>query len=185
MQLNGRTFALAIWLEAGLGFVGIAWAWALGLPLFDRLEWSPAAVLRGVGATLPMGGLLVLVATTTWRPLVELREQMESLVGELFARSHWLELAGLSLAAGVGEELFFRGALQPWIAGWSSPLLGLVAASLLFGLAHPLSRAYFTLATLMGLYLGWLAMAYGDLVAPIIAHGLYDFVALVYMRSRA
>ena len=44
---------------------------------------------------------------------------------------------------------------------------------------------YFIAATCVGLYFGWLAMAYDDLIAPMIAHGLYDFIALTYVQQRA
>jgi hypothetical protein len=40
-------------------------------------------------------------------------------------------------------------------------------------------------AALVGLCLGWLMMAYNDLVAPIVAHSLYDFVALAYIARNA
>ena len=42
-------------------------------------------------------------------------------------------------------------------------------------------RLYFVLATVIGLYLGWFALYFGELVTPIVAHSLYDFLALVYL----
>jgi hypothetical protein len=83
--------------------------------------------------------------------------------------------------AGVGEELLFRGVLQVKAGQWTTPLIGLLIASLLFGLAHALSKLYFAFAVAVGAFLGWLAIACHDLVAPMIAHGLYDFLALAYL----
>jgi membrane protease YdiL (CAAX protease family) len=41
------------------------------------------------------------------------------------------------------------------------------------------------LAALIGLYLGWLWLAWGNLLLPIITHGSYDFLALWYLlRAR-
>jgi membrane protease YdiL (CAAX protease family) len=57
--------------------------------------------------------------------------------------------------------------------------LGMV--SVLFGIMHWISRAYAVFATILGFYLGWLWIASGNLLVPIVAHGLYDFVALVYV----
>ena len=37
------------------------------------------------------------------------------------------------------------------------------------------------LAGLIGLYLGWLWLAVGNLLVPIVVHALYDFVALMYL----
>ena len=56
--------------------------------------------------------------------------------------------------------------------------LALLLASLLFGLAHAITRTYVVLATVFGIYLGWLWTASGNLLVPIVAHALYDFVAL-------
>ncbi|MCG8449062.1 MAG: CPBP family intramembrane metalloprotease [Pirellulales bacterium] len=183
-QQKGRTFALAMLFESGLGFLGIAFAWWRGIPLFSRLELTSDAISRGALACLPMLLLLWAATTASWGPLVRLRQQVESLVRELFVGSHWLEIALISLAAGVGEEIFFRGALQPWLASLVNPMFALCAVSLLFGMAHALSITYLVAATIIGFYLGWLAMEYDDLVAPIVAHALYDFVALVYVQRR-
>lgn len=80
----------------------------------------------------------------------------------------------LALASGIGEEAFFRGALQPRV--------GLVAASLLFGLAHFVPRrelwswSVFSLAA--GFLLGGLFAATGNLLAPIVAHVVVNAVNL-------
>ena len=60
-------------------------------------------------------------------------------------------------------------------------VLGLLAAALLFGLLHSITPAYAILAGLVGLYLGGLWLACGNLLTPIVAHGTYDFLALVYL----
>jgi membrane protease YdiL (CAAX protease family) len=63
--------------------------------------------------------------------------------------------------------------------------MALVAVAVLFGMVHALNVGYALLATLMGLYLGWLWMATGNLMVPIVAHAVYDFLALLYiLRER-
>lgn len=183
-QGNERTFALGILFEVGLGFVGIVLARWLEIPLFSRLEFNFDAIFRGVVAAIPMLILMGLVTVSTWAPLVQLRKHVESLVREMFAQSHWTAIALVSIAAGIGEEVLFRGALQPWIESYSSPWIAIVIASVLFGLAHAMSFTYFAAATLIGFYLGWLAHEFNDLVAPIVAHALYDFIALLYVSMR-
>jgi hypothetical protein len=103
------------------------------------------------------------------------------MVRELFPRARLVELAMIAVLAGVSEELLFRGVLQTVVARWTTPLVGLAVASLVFGGLHAISRLYFVLATLIGCYLGWLLLEFDDLAAPIVAHGLYDFVALAYL----
>ncbi|MEO7402767.1 MAG: CPBP family intramembrane glutamic endopeptidase, partial [Burkholderiales bacterium] len=87
--------------------------------------------------------------------------------------------------AGIGEELLFRGVIQTKLGDWMTPLIGLCLTSFLFGLAHALSKLYFAFAIIVGAFLGWLSLHYHDLVAPMVAHGLYDFVALVYLSKSA
>ena len=128
--------------------------------------------------------MFVLMLLSTWPPLLEIRKYVEQLVRELFVDFSWLEIGLISLAAGVGEELLFRGALQPWISSWTNPWIALAVVSLLFGLAHAMSTSYFVVATAIGAYLGWLAIEYDDLIAPIVAHAVYDFVAICYVQRK-
>jgi membrane protease YdiL (CAAX protease family) len=182
---NARTVAMAMLFETGLGFLGVVTAWAAGIRITDQLVVSPANVLRGILAGLPMIVLLYPCYKSAWRPLVRLRREVEKVVSELFAGCGFLEFALVSTAAGIGEEVLFRGALQPLVIGWTVPWIGVVVVALLFGLAHALTRTYFILATLIGLYFGWLAFAYNDLIAPIVAHAVYDAFALMFIQRRA
>jgi membrane protease YdiL (CAAX protease family) len=59
--------------------------------------------------------------------------------------------------------------------------IALVLTSVAFGLAHFLTLSYALLAALAGLYLGALYWAGGNLVIPIVAHALYDLVALLQL----
>jgi membrane protease YdiL (CAAX protease family) len=78
----------------------------------------------------------------------------------------------IALAAGIGEEILFRGALQP--------RLGIVAAALLFAVLH--AQYAISLATLeifiLGMILGLLRRRAGT-TAAIIAHSSYDMILLV------
>ena len=182
---KAQTVATAMLFETGLGFLGVLVAWLGGISLQQHLSISLDAVLRGLIASLPMIVLLFAAYEVDWLPLVKLRRDVELVVREIFAGCGWLEFLLVSLAAGVGEEILFRGALQPLFISWTNPWIGVALASLLFGLAHAMSKTYFLAATVIGVYFGWLMLAYDDLVAPIVAHGFYDFVALVYVQYRA
>ena len=48
-----------------------------------------------------------------------------------------------------------------------------------------MTRPYAVVAGLVGVYLGWLQMVSGHLLAPIVAHATYDFVALMYLLKWA
>jgi uncharacterized protein len=81
----------------------------------------------------------------------------------------------LAIASGAGEEVFFRGAMQP--------VFGLVPTSLLFGLVHVgpdrrfLGWTGFAVAT--GFLLGWLLEGTHSLLAPLAAHVLINFLNLL------
>ena len=91
----------------------------------------------------------------------------------------------MAALAGFGEELLFRGVLQPWL-GRIHPWVGIIGANLIFGALHALTPAYAVFATLIGLYFSWLYAGYGEpnLARPIIAHALYDYIAfLIIIRE--
>jgi uncharacterized protein len=181
---NAQTVALAMLFETGLGFIGVLVAWAGGITLPSQLVISQDKLLRGLLTCLPMVVLLVAFYESTWQPLANLRHEVEKVVKELFVGCSWFELALVSMAAGIGEEVLFRGALQPLVIKWTVPWVGVAVVALLFGLAHAITPAYFIAATLIGVYFGWLALAYDDLIAPIVAHAVYDFIALAYIQFR-
>ena len=74
--------------------------------------------------------------------------------------------------------------LQPALGRWLPESGALVLASLVFGLVHAASRVYALFAALMGLYLGAVFLLRNSLIPPILAHGLYDFVALGVVAAR-
>lgn len=184
IRLRIEGFPLAVLVEAALGIGALALAWMFRVPLREQLPADgPAlawAIACGTLATLPMLAAFLWLMRSAHPELVQLREQVQEMVEMLFPTGKLAQLALVAALAGVGEELLFRGVLQPLAIRWTTPAIGLVVASLLFGLAHSLSRVYFFFALAVGLYLGGLAMHYHDLLAPMIAHGLYDFLALAY-----
>jgi len=109
-------------------------------------------------------------------------------VTPLFDGASVLEFALIALAAGVGEELLFRGLMQVLIAEWCGPPTGVVLAigltSVVFALLHALSPAYATLAFGMSVYLGLLQHYSGNILAPVVTHAAYDFAALWWLARR-
>lgn len=179
----------AIAFEAGLAVLALALGWLLGHPALETARVDVQGIGLGVAATLPM--LLGLWGCLRARSaaLVKIRQLVEELLLPLFAGSSLGAVALVSALAGLGEEMLFRGVLQPAIAGLAPGAagmwLGLVGASLLFGLAHAVTKIYVVLAGLVGLYLGGLWLWSGNLVAPIVAHGLYDFIAILWLLRRS
>lgn len=176
---------MAVAFEGGLVLVAVVLGWLLGHPPAAAIQWTPEAAAWGAVASLPPMAVLLLCVTFPMRPWAEVLRVLDQLLVPLF-RDCWLtELAVISLLAGLGEEMLFRGVLQQavacWVGGQTGVWMGLAAASLLFGLAHLITPVYALLAGLIGLYLGWLWIASDNLLVPITAHAAYDFLALVYL----
>jgi len=178
-------FAMAVVIESALALLAMGLAWIFNIPLRDQMPHSAAlfavAMGRGMVAAAIMLAVFWWLVHSKLPALRALRRQVDEVIAEMFPYATLAQLATVALLAGVGEELLFRGCLQPLIGRWTTPLIGIVAASVLFGGAHALSRVYFALATILGLGLGWMTWYYNDLVGPMVAHTVYDFVALVYL----
>lgn len=99
----------------------------------------------------------------------EVEQGLQELTGEFQSP---LGAVLIAVSAGIGEELFFRGALQP--------KFGIVLTSVCFALLHTnYGLSFITLGVFgMGMVFGWLRLKYGT-VAPMITHGLVNFVAVM------
>lgn len=83
----------------------------------------------------------------------------------------------LSLSAGLGEELLFRGALQPLVASFArSDAVGVGLSSLVFAVLHAATPRYLLLALVLSVYLGWIQLSTSNLLIPIAVHTLFDVV---------
>jgi membrane protease YdiL (CAAX protease family) len=148
-----------------------------------------SGLLWGILFTIPLLGFLVALhfSKRTW--LKSLRRFSDEVLKPLFKNSTIFGLAMLSIAAGFGEEIFFRwclqggisGFLEPKIGGFVATCVGLIVASIIFGLCHAASWQYFTITLIGGLYLGLAMIWTGNWLVPAVAHALYDFVALLYI----
>jgi membrane protease YdiL (CAAX protease family) len=133
--------------------------------------WRWMAASAGAAVVLVVFGVVFDLMMTRLTPdqsrsINEVSQQLLSNV------SNPLAAVALALAAGIGEEILFRGALQP--------RLGIVAAALLFAVLH--TQYAISLASLeifiLGLALGWLRNRAG-VTGTIIAHAGYDLILLM------
>lgn len=129
-------------------------------------------VLIGIASGLVIGAGAWASITRSF--LAPVRVKYATLIGPLMPLMAAQVL--VSICAGVGEELFFRGALQHW--------LGIPWTAVVFVALHGYLDPRDVRISLYGIYLtgamivlGWLAQEMG-LLAPIIAHTLIDIVLL-------
>jgi membrane protease YdiL (CAAX protease family) len=176
---------LAILFEGGLAVLACLIGWIVGLLPWERLGGGLVEAALGVAASVPMLALLVMCVLLPGRPFRRIRRFIDRVVRPLLGVCTVADLALIAVVAGVGEELLFRGLIQEGLSRWLGLWVGLGLASVVFGLMHPLTPAYTVLATVAGAYLGWVYVTSGSLLVPIIAHALYDFIALVYLLRGA
>jgi membrane protease YdiL (CAAX protease family) len=172
---------LAILFEGGLAVLALLLGWLLELPTWGAIHWSAEDAALGAAASLPMLAGFVLCLYLPLAPLRRIRQVSIEFIKPLFQHCTLLDLALVSTLAGFGEELFFRAFLQAGLGDWLGVWVGLVAASVVFGLLHAITPTYALLASVVGAYLGWLWLASDNLLLPVLAHALYDFIALVYL----
>jgi membrane protease YdiL (CAAX protease family) len=180
-----RFVVQALAFEGALAVVACALGWLLPIPPWQQIHWELAGLGWGIAACIPLlAGMFVLRGLRSG-PLGRLNRVVDQFVAPLFAKCTLLDFALISIVGGLGEELLFRGLIQAALTNWLGVAAGIVIASLLFGLAHIITPTYAVLAALIGVYLGWVWIAADNLLAPIVAHALYDFAALVYLTRGA
>ncbi len=159
----GRIVWITVIFEGGLLGLGLALDWWARQPPFAHIfvHWQ-AFVLGIVGTWPPLLGMWW-CARSSWGSLRRLQHGVWEKIVPLFTECSSLELILIAVAAGLGEEVLFRGVIQITLADWLGPSGALLLASALFGLAHFLTPTYAALAALLGLYLGGLLIVSDNL----------------------
>ena len=199
-QSPDQVFLSAALFELALAALALFLGWAIGpsaretIPKFavDELWPIVSSILLGCIAAGPILLFVEVIRRIPWEPIRELERLTDDGMLRSLLELRPLELIMISLCAGIGEELLFRGWLMYWLANliglaefsgvgtsWLALGIALVASSLVFGLFHPITKLYIFLAALMGLYFGGLLLYTGNLLVPIAAHATYDAVQLI------
>src|SRR5262245_3414077 len=106
-----------------MAIVGLLIAAGRGNPDLYRVAEAPGWLHLGGPAIGAAVGLVVVVltrlATKHFQWARDLNASFRDLLGPLTGR----EILILALASSIGEELLFRGALQPWLGVWLQALV--------------------------------------------------------------
>lgn len=191
-QLQANTQPAVVWLSTSIGFYGVMTAGSVFLGrkygLLDQFLHTPIKL----ESTLPymgvMAGLFV-ISTLLSEVLPSFKELKTLYQRTLIPQLKLIPLFGLALmaaGAGIGEEALFRGVLQNWVmeqVGTTyladfSVVLGVLASSFAFGLAHAITASYFIFAFAAGIVFGIEYLNCG-LPAAAFTHGLYDLIAFI------
>ena len=152
------------------------------LPLSSPSAWLPLRSPRDVLYSLALGicfGALIAVGTRLCVPRFawarDLHRELRPLARDLSS----MGIVALAVTSSLGEELLFRGLLQPWLGLWLQALL----FGVLHQLAGPSRWVWAGWATLVGLALGAIFSLTGSLAGPLAAHALINGLNLSYLRS--
>ena len=165
--------ALAFVINAAFGDRTLPTVLVEGQPIAAQIGWG---ITFGLAISVPFAVIVFFV------PLFSsFRRQLLDLVSRLDLEA--LNPLWISLSAGIGEELLFRGALQP--------ILGIWWASFIFTLAHFRSGqfhsmnwqklVYATSVFIAGLFLGYVFIEIG-LIGAMVTHAIVNVVSLFTAR---
>ena len=171
------------YLAASASAVTLAVLWRGSSPFVYPEPWLVLpSVVSHVYSTvigLAFGGLVALstrVFVTRYAWARNLHRELRPVARDLSAPG----IAAVALFSAFGEELWFRGLLQPWLGFWLQALF--------FGLVHsqlrgPSRWAWVLWAMLMGVAFGAIYALTGSLAGPIAAHALINWLNLGYLKS--
>lgn len=180
--------------ELTLGLFAVALGYWFGAPPHEHMpKWSETGrLLQGAGWGAVLGAVMtasvLVLEKLDFAWLKKASEMGERHLRELLSGAGPMHILALSLAAGVGEEFLFRGWLQSWLElllqDWGSmgAYVAIGIAALVFGLAHPLSKGYVVLATVLGFALGLSFYWTRNLFIPILAHAGYDALLMFHFK---
>jgi membrane protease YdiL (CAAX protease family) len=170
-----ETYGL-IWTVAGSAFMVGLWIRQDLRGTLARLGLvrpTPKQVLIGIGAAFLLLGLFHVAepAITHAFGLAGIPTTDEAAIEKLFGAMNLSPLVALiaSISAGIGEELTFRGVLQP--------RFGIVLSALVFASAHAFQYSWdgIVVVLLVGICLG-IIRKYTNTTTSAITHGTYDLV---------
>ena len=166
--------------EGGLLLVAFLLGWLVDIHPTSHLYWSWEDFGLGILATGPMLLLLAAAWLSPFGSLRRIRELVRDLLGPFLVRCRLIDLLFLALLAGVCEEVLFRGLVYLFLDQWSNSL-AVIVSSVIFALAHAVTPFYTFFAGILGLYLCALIASdpTPNLLIPMTAHTLYDFVGLI------
>lgn len=168
--------ALAFYVVLALVAVGVINL--QGLSLLQHAVGDGSTTLRDTVAGAAAGLAVVLITRLAWDwpPLVRLNRELREALGSPGPAA----VAALAIMSSVGEELLFRGALQPLLGFWITA----IGFGLLHGGTGPRFRLWVGFAFLAGLMLGGLTLWTGNLVAATMCHLTVNYFNLNALVNR-
>lgn len=153
---------------------GVPWVYPAPWLELTTLEAVVSSTVLGLFvAVVVIGGTRLTVARYAWakRLHVDLRPMAHGMSA--------LHIVLVAVFSSLGEELLFRGLLQPFI--------GLLPTAVVFGFCHqmpgPARWVWVCWATAVGLAFGVVFAATGSLIGALVAHAVINAVNLTFLKN--
>lgn len=121
------------------------------------------------------------ILTRVWE---DYRHSAEKYLNLIISPLIFADLIWVGLLPGLSEELLFRGVMLP---AFGYDWLALILSSVFFGILHwseVSSWHYVVWAIIIGFVLGYSAYITGNLLVPIVAHSLTNFVSSLLWKLK-
>lgn len=170
-------YALLATLAVGLA-VGIRdeVPWTLDEAWLPLVGWRALAVSAGLGVVLTA---LVVLSTRLTVSRLSWAQRLHLDLRPVASGLSTGQIAVIALFSSLGEELLFRGLLQPW--------LGVLPTAVVFGLCHQMPGearwVWVTWTTAVGLAFGVIFAATGSLLGALLAHAVINALNLAFLRD--
>lgn len=163
--------------------LAVTW-WALARPVANL----GLVVPQGIGFWIGLGVVVMLTAFLyrSWRNVGSLAEDEKAkqrvLLGDLVqflprSSMEFRYFVGLSITAGIVEELIYRGFLLWYLALYVPLWVAVLLSSLIFGIGHGYQGVTGAIKTLLvGAAFAVMYVATGSIWLPIVAHAVLDIL---------
>lgn len=179
MEPLTRTQILVVMGVTAIILLVIAKIWQyFGSIALIKIQLSTDGLLYGAG----LAGVIIVASSIVYRVWPAYRQSADSYLELVLKPLVWPDLIWLGLLPGLSEELLFRGVMLPAL-GYD--LLAVILSSLVFGVLH-LSGSqqwpYVVWASLVGFALGYSALMTDNLLVPITAHIITNWMSSILWK---
>lgn len=180
-QMNQKIIHLATLTLVGFPIIGWLINWLAGGPPFRELFFieAPLYVQLSIGAVTGAvtGGFAWMIIRS--KPMASVRKKYAGIISQFNLSP--LQIIYISLCAGIGEEILFRGVIQPHLGIWYTAILFVA----IHGYLNPFDRKLFIYGVYMTLVIGligYFAKSLG-LYSAMAAHTVIDVILLHQMSK--
>ncbi|MDJ0845648.1 CPBP family intramembrane glutamic endopeptidase [Crocosphaera sp.] len=174
MEPLTRTQILVVMGVTAIILLIIAKIWQyFGSVALIKIQFSTDGLIYGAA----LASMIIVASSIVYRLWPAYRQSADTYLELVLKPLVWPDLIWLGLLPGLSEELLFRGVMLPAL-GYD--FLALILSSFVFGVLH-LSGSqqwpYVVWATIVGFALGYSALITDNLLVPIVAHIITNWIS--------